>query len=766
MKQIIIWGIVLTFFLSIQEAKAENGFSVSLVKEVPGFLWEPANVNGTIYSGSYNLSSSEDQKYYYASNPSNPSSWKTQTVSGTKNHESTRTYNLNGQLYVTSEGVPKDEANPLTGSLILPGGQKTAALDHQFNLLGAYYNGHYLVGWAPVDTTKPSQADGTKLYSAPPGGGKTLITHIKELMAFNGVEYNGKLYLSGCDVTKSYKYDGSGMLVEMSKDWSYKPVPELQSVGGIGRLKVFDDKLFIATGQNVQIYSYDGSQYVQEKAFATDLEVGSMEVFGDKLFLAVTKQAQSYAEIWYRTKGSSTWNLAVSNDEFKALGAGPGGAGGLINASGWLVADSNALYAIFVKGSSARQGLSGQNSSYIFRITGGPATPTSCNLNFNPTPIELGTGATFSWNVIGTITYAFLACDQAGGVEVTNYIQKNPSGSVSGWTPTTTGTEICSLYLNGTTICQSNPLSITEPARASTGCTLDFNPGNIDLGQSSTLTWTTNGTFSEAKIECDLAGGGDIATYLQANPNDDIAWTPSSEGVETCRIYFNNANTASCESNNLITTDPAQNSAYRLPKTKQPKLDCAFTPANVALNEKTTLSWEATDIASLKAYCAGLVPIGASDAQIELPDFTGNLPDISLAETGNEYCYFNAYDSSGVEQASCIASLQIGTSLPGSCGTAMKTYSAKETSWGSATFCSTGNPNPETPTFPATGSLTTWICEGLNGGTDAYCTATRENVSVDCIIDDPSCAEKTCQDLYCFDGCNYLKGLKDCVGRR
>lgn len=35
-----------------------------------------------------------------------------------------------------------------------------------------------------------------------------------------------------------------------------------------------------------------------------------------------------------------------------------------------------------------------------------------------------------------------------------------------------------------------------------------------------------------------------------------------------------------------------------------------------------------------------------------------------------------------------------------------------------------------------------------------------------CQKDDPGCAEHTCQDVYCFDGCEYHQGTKDCVGRR
>jgi hypothetical protein len=107
----------------------------------------------------------------------------------------------------------------------------------------------------------------------------------------------------------------------------------------------------------------------------------------------------------------------------------------------------------------------------------------------------------------------------------------------------------------------------------------------------------------------------------------------------------------------------------------------------------------------------------------------------------------------------------------GSCGTAMRTYTTSETSWGNYTFCSAGTAEPASPTFPVQGSSTTWKCKGVSGGTDASCAATRndnssqENDEEDCHQSyDPGCNERICQDLYCLDGCDFLKGKLDCVG--
>jgi hypothetical protein len=48
---------------------------------------------------------------------------------------------------------------------------------------------------------------------------------------------------------------------------------------------------------------------------------------------------------------------------------------------------------------------------------------------------------------------------------------------------------------------------------------------------------------------------------------------------------------------------------------------------------------------------------------------------------------------------------------------------------------------------------------------EGYCVVKVSN-SEDCIVDDPSCDEHVCQDLYCLDGCNYLPGKLDCVGQQ
>jgi prepilin-type N-terminal cleavage/methylation domain-containing protein len=66
----------------------------------------------------------------------------------------------------------------------------------------------------------------------------------------------------------------------------------------------------------------------------------------------------------------------------------------------------------------------------------------------------------------------------------------------------------------------------------------------------------------------------------------------------------------------------------------------------------------------------------------------------------------------------------------GSCGTANKTYTYDITTYGSDTICAAGTANPTTPDFPTAGGSTNWTCVGLNTGTTANCTASRNNTPI------------------------------------
>jgi hypothetical protein len=77
----------------------------------------------------------------------------------------------------------------------------------------------------------------------------------------------------------------------------------------------------------------------------------------------------------------------------------------------------------------------------------------------------------------------------------------------------------------------------------------------------------------------------------------------------------------------------------------------------------------------------------------------------------------------GGSSASCSAS-RSAQAVDATCGSAARSYAYSETSFSGA-FCSTGTANPSNPSFPNQGSSTSWTCLGQNGGANATCTATR-----------------------------------------
>jgi hypothetical protein len=195
-------------------------------------------------------------------------------------------------------------------------------------------------------------------------------------MAFCAEVYDGNLYLQGTNPNVFFKNDGAGRVVKVTPGKSVSVLSGTDGKGSVGWLKVFDGKLFIGTGKQVHFLSYNGSSVTEEKVFDSDLQMGSMEVFNGCLFAGVTKatnaEGTGYAEIWRRMPDSEggEWSLAIDNETMQSLGGNPGNIGligttnGLDNASGWLCAKDDALYAVFSKAVNSDIG----ESSMIYKI--------------------------------------------------------------------------------------------------------------------------------------------------------------------------------------------------------------------------------------------------------------------------------------------------------------------------------------------------------------------------------------------------------------
>lgn len=68
--------------------------------------------------------------------------------------------------------------------------------------------------------------------------------------------------------------------------------------------------------------------------------------------------------------------------------------------------------------------------------------------------------------------------------------------------------------------------------------------------------------------------------------------------------------------------------------------------------------------------------------------------------------------------------------LHGVCGQAAQEFEFDAIGFSDLEFCAVGNASPVSPIFPDEGQTVTWVCKGLNSGTDAACDASRKTETV------------------------------------
>ncbi|GMX59701.1 MAG: hypothetical protein MNSN_07080 [Minisyncoccus archaeiphilus] len=102
---------------------------------------------------------------------------------------------------------------------------------------------------------------------------------------------------------------------------------------------------------------------------------------------------------------------------------------------------------------------------------------------------------------------------------------------------------------------------------------------------------------------------------------------------------------------------------------------------------------------------------------------SGNPSNTSFPAEGGSESWTCSGISGGNPSSTCTAT-RAATPIDGACGTAVRTFAYSETSYGSYTQCSSGNPS--NTAFPAEGGSESWTCSGISGGNpSSTCTATR-----------------------------------------
>lgn len=109
--------------------------------------------------------------------------------------------------------------------------------------------------------------------------------------------------------------------------------------------------------------------------------------------------------------------------------------------------------------------------------------------------------------------------------------------------------------------------------------------------------------------------------------------------------------------------------------------------------------------------------------------------------------------TNGGVDAQCSAS-RGAAPVAGSCGTAATSYAYDATVF-SGTMCSTGSgtTDPVSPVFPSQGGITTWTCDGANGGNSSEtCTATRALAPVNGVCSSDNGGSHDMPTNLCVDG--------------
>jgi hypothetical protein len=227
-------------------------------------------------------------------------------------------------------------------------------------------------------------------------------------------------------------------------------------------------------------------------------------------------------------------------------------------------------------------------------------------------------------------------------------------------------------------------------------------------GKTTTLTWSTGNGVTSCNAQSDPLntgwnGGKATSNAGSKTQNVTLSQTPGTYNFKL-----------ECWNDTSGTTGQI---SIPVKVVAAPTLTFTASPTSITAGNSSTLSWTTTSATSCWASGAWTGSKSASGSEIVYPPATS---------TYFFECWNDAGTSTGIKFATVIVT---AAPVNGVCGSAdKKIYSAYDTGWGADTFCSAGTTVPAAITFPGRGVSKYWDCNGLNGGTNISCSASREKL--------------------------------------
>jgi len=331
-----------------------NGYTISLMgKFDKPYLWHLTNIGSRIYSGAYRFGPSYGQSFYYFDPPYDTIIQT--SISNSNGDESSRVYNFNGTLYVTTEG----------GKILVNGSSLKKDFNEHFLMAGCRFNNKNLVAYCPA--VDDATSNGMQIYEE---SGNKWGDFDDSMFAFDMCEYNNELYVVG-GAPGALRTD-TGRISKFTKDGKLtKKV--VNNYMTMGCCCVFDSKLFFGCGQKdgqAKVGYYDGSTTVIEYTFSNLGSFGDLCVFNNCLFATVFPISAGQPEVWRRKDGE--WAMVVSQSDFRKFGT-PGFFSNLICWTGAMTVVDDKLYFTTVDSTSEQYTDSNSGNSTAESNRSGPS---------------------------------------------------------------------------------------------------------------------------------------------------------------------------------------------------------------------------------------------------------------------------------------------------------------------------------------------------------------------------------------------------------